>query len=267
MHQNQHQLFSEIARQLEAVFHKLEAKVSPPEFVRQGDDFVFRYTDQSIKAAIIQKCARMISGLNACLVLLESGFVQELGSIFRMLDEFNEDIAFLCEAIRTGEVTELHQKYLEYFYLEEFDNPESSFLSTQKRPPVPRKKIHAAIARIECQEVNPSDLQELHRTISSTYSGFVHAASTHCMDMYGGNPPKFHVSGMLHTPRHDEFYENAWHYFYRGLLTMMLIALSFEEEEILKDLYQFRAYVEKSAGKTEWEDPETMLKREKQKGA
>ena len=72
---------------------------------------------------------------------------------------------------------------------------------------------------------------------------------------------------MLHTPRHDEFYENAWHYFYRGLLTMMLIALSFEEEEILKDLYQFRAYVEKSAGKTEWEDPETMLKREKQKGA
>jgi hypothetical protein len=87
-----------------------------------------------VEAAIVQKCARLISGLNASLVLLRAGYVQELGAVFRMLDEFNEDILFLCQAIRDGQLTKLHDDYLDFFYQEEFDNPDNAFLSTQNRP-------------------------------------------------------------------------------------------------------------------------------------
>jgi hypothetical protein len=90
------------------------------------------------------------------------------------------------------------------------------------------KKIHAAISRIPEQELNPSDNQELHRTVSQVYSDYIHAASTQAMDMYGGNPSRFNVSGMLDTPRIPEFTENAWDYFYRRLMAIMMVALTFK---------------------------------------
>lgn len=162
-------------------------------------------------------------------------------------------------------MTELHSQYLEYFYQEEFDNPEDPLFSTQSRPTIPRRKIQAVIARMEGQQVNPSDSQELHRTISQTYSGFIHAASAHVMELYGGDPPKYHLSGMLGTPRELEYYKNAWDYFYRGLHTIMFLALSLEMSDLLQRLFQFRAYVEEQSGRTEWEDPNKLLMKAKAK--
>lgn len=260
-------LLTEMAKVIEGTFHEIETCVSPPEFIDRGPGKVFRYKEETIEAAIVQKCARMVSGLNASLVLLNSGYVQELGALFRMLDEFSEDITFLCQAIREGDVSDLHQKYLKSFYQEEFSNPDNAFLSEQKRKTISRKKIHSALSRIPEQEINPSDNNELHRTLSQAYSGYVHAASIHVMEMYGGKPASFHVSGMLGTPRINEFTINAWDYFYRGLMTIMIVALTFEKHDLLKKLYEFRDYVETQSGQTEWEHPEVLVKRAKKKKA
>lgn len=256
-------LYKEMALVLEKAFRELESLVPPPVYVSRGSYQVFRFESQSIEAAVLQKCARLVSGLNASLVLIETGYVQEMGTLFRTLDEFNEDILFLCQAIQTGELTGLHKEYLCAFYQEEFDIPDNPFLSTQNRPTIPRKKIHAAISRIPEQEINPSDAQELHRTLSRGYSGYVHAASPHVMDMYGGNPPRFHVSGMLDTPRIQEFMRNTWDYFYRGLLSIMMVVFSFKQEELLRQLYSFRAYVEAQSQCTEWEHPQVLVNKKK----
>ncbi len=256
-------LYVQIAKVLGKAFRKIEVLVPPPCFVSHGSYQVFRYQNQSVEAALIQKCARLLSGLNASLVLLENGYVQELGALFRMLDEFDEDILFLCQAIRTGEITDLHKKYLDVFYQEEFDQPDNAFLSTQKRSTISRKQIHAAISRISELELNPSDNQELHRTLNQAYSGFVHGASTHIMEMYGGFPPRYHVSGMKGTPRSQEFLKNTWDYFYRGLLSIMFVAHTFKENALLQELYAFRAYVEEKSNRTEWEHPGMLVKNQK----
>lgn len=260
-------LYIETLPVLQRAFALLESKVEKLAFVTRGTYYVFRYEKQSIEAAVIQKLARVISGLHASLLLLHGGFVQELGVIFRTLDEFNEDILFLCQAIRTGEVTELHQKYLDSFYQEEFDKPDNPFLSEQKRPTILRKKIHAAIANMPENEMNPSDGKEMHRTLSQAYSGYIHGASVHIMDMYGGNPPRYHLSGMLNTPRIKGSIADTWNYFYRGLISVMMVATSFHEQELLKELYSFRHYFEKQSGQTEWESPEKILKKIKNKKA
>lgn len=260
-------LFIEIANVIERAFRQIEDTVPPPAFVTRGSYQVFRYENETAEVAVVQKCARLVSGLNASLLLLRTGYVQELGALFRMLDEFSEDILFLCQAIRAGETTELHKKYLKLFYQEELDNPDNAFLSTQNRPTIPRKKIHAAISRIPEQELNPSDNQELHRTLSQAYSGYVHAASTHVMEMYGGNPPRFHVLGMIGTPRIAEFTKNTWDYFYRGLIAIMMVALTFKQESLLHQLYKFRSYVEEQSLRTEWEHPEALVKKMKTKKA
>lgn len=152
-------------------FHRLEAPLPSPVPTKLGSDVALRYNIHQLEIAIIQKLARYVSGLNASLLLLETGYTQELGALFRTLDEFHEDIVFLALPILGGiETTDTHKKYLENFFQEEFDNPDNAILSTQKRETIPRKKIRAVIANSVLNALNPHDSQELSRTISQAYS-------------------------------------------------------------------------------------------------
>ena len=71
----------------------------PPQRVPHGDAFVFRYKEKTIHQAMVQKLARVVSGLHAARLLLENGLLQEQAAVQRMLDEFHEDILFLAFAV------------------------------------------------------------------------------------------------------------------------------------------------------------------------
>ena len=66
---------------------RLESAIEPPQQVPVRTSFVFRYANNGIREAIVQKLARSISGLNAVFVLLRTGYVQEVGVLLRTLDE------------------------------------------------------------------------------------------------------------------------------------------------------------------------------------
>jgi hypothetical protein len=198
------QLFDNTLRNMEVTLDALEKRVPPPRSIPFKDGFIYRYVERTIHQALVQKLARVVTGLHAARILLEHGFVQEQGALHRMLDEFQEDISFLAYAIIFNETTELHRQYLSAFYEEEFDKPERPIEATQKRPMLARKKIRAYIARMEAIVCDPSRGIELSRTVFKAYSGFVHGASPAIMDMYGGAPPGFHVRGMLGTVRMTE---------------------------------------------------------------
>lgn len=218
------ELFRDVLQALEVHFPSVVECVDPPVLTRRDGHLAYRYKEQTVEQALIQKGARVISGLNASFVLLQSGHLQELRAIYRMLDEFGEDIVFLGEIIATGKSTDLQKQYLTDFWAEEFDVDGEPFRSSQKRKSVSRSKIHAAIARQTHYPVNPSDGQELHKTLTRAYSGYVHGASPHIMEMYGGAPPKFHTGSMLGTPPFSFAKREAQSYFYRGLLNVTFVA-------------------------------------------
>jgi len=91
-------IFKKTLAILETAFLRLESRVPKPCKVQVGGNWFFRYKEKSIEQAIIQKLARMISGLHSGLCLLQAGFVQELGVIQRTLDEFEEDVIFLGQS-------------------------------------------------------------------------------------------------------------------------------------------------------------------------
>jgi hypothetical protein len=253
---------------LEECFHALEAPAPAPEPVIENDGYVLRYKKEHhcLELAIIQKLARYISGLNASLLLLEAGYTQEIGSIFRTLDEFGEDIMFLALPISGGiEKTPTHEKYLEQFFQEEFDVPGNAILSTQKRETIPRKKIRAVISDAGKNSLNSHDAREVSRTISQTYSGYVHGASEHILEMVAGNPLQYFLSGLAGTPRQSEFTYNYWDYSYRGLITLVLTAKVFGEAEIVDKGYRFIEYFEKVTGDTGSGDAEKLMKKVKRK--
>lgn len=250
---------------LEECFHQLENNIPSPDIVEIGGHKALRYSEKSIETAIIQKLARYVSGLNASLLLLNHGYTQELGAIFRTLDEFHEDIVFLCLPNMGSEKTKLHNQYLEYFYQEEFDNPNNPILSTQNRPNIPRKRIRSIIANSGLGGLNPHDSQVLSRTLSQTYSGYVHGSSIHIIEMIGGKSLKYALNGMAGTYRQNEFIYNYWDYAYRGILSIMFVATALGSQEIYDKGHKFRDYFELQTGDTGQGDPEKLMKKVKAK--
>lgn len=250
------ELYDQTLSNMEATHAAWAARVHPPQAVAFGSGFVFRYAERDIDQALVQKLARVISGLHAARLLLAHGFVQEQAALQRMLDEFNEDVLFLAYGVISADITELHREYLAAFYEEEFDNPNSALESTQNRPTVSRRKIRAYLARIRAEGLDPSSVVEVMRTVSKTYSGFVHGASPHIMEMYGGTPPRFHVGGMLGTIRADDHREDLWNSFYRSIGSFVFAAKAFGDEALVQSVRGYMRRFAKAAGETYAHPPE-----------
>jgi hypothetical protein len=242
------QLQSEALRVMSSAFARLERSIAPPAQVARNGSFVFRYARKGVLEALIQKLARYISGLNASAVLLHAGYTQEVGVLFRTLDEIQEDIFFLAVAETNGARTERHTQYLDAFYAEAvFSRPEGS-LDIPKPNLVPRKKIRAHTLNTLGTGINTGQASSAGEAVSTAYSGYVHAASENIMDMYGGNPARFHIAGMKGTPRVGEFVQETDNYVYRGLMATTVVAKAFGDAELVKDLYAFMTQYEAANG-------------------
>ena len=74
-------LYNQTFQHLDKVFKRLEDMVPPPQKVPHGDAFVFRYKEKTTHQVIVQKLARMVSGLHADRLLLENRLLQERAAI------------------------------------------------------------------------------------------------------------------------------------------------------------------------------------------
>jgi len=226
------QLYRQALEMMGMAFDALSRKAGVPQRQPMGDGYVYRYKEKSIYQAIVQKLARLVTGLQAASLLNKAGYLQEQAALQRTLDEFEEDIAFLCFGIIFDEITDLHREYLAAFYEEEFDDPESAIRSTQKRPMIPRKKIRAFVSKDRGAGYDQSSTIEIGRTIGKTYSGYVHGASPQLMELYFGDPPRFQLSGGANSPFYKDHQEDLLNYYYRSILSFAFAAKAFGEEAL-----------------------------------
>jgi hypothetical protein len=217
---------------------------SKPRFVELSFGHVYRYEEQHIYQAIIQKLARVNSLLRATILLLNNGFIQEQAILKRAIDETNEDITFLIYAITIDTVTDLHKRYLEAFWEEEVDESGSAMKSQQKRAMIPRKKIHAYLAKNVAFGTDSSIAKKTMRTIHRAFSGFVHGASPQIMEMYGGNPPHFHTKGMLRSSKLQDWINEFWHDAYRSFMSHIAYAKALGEEKHFEVMYKYLKFVD-----------------------
>ena len=224
----------------------------PPQQVPFRDGFVFRFIEKSLEQALLLKLARVVTGLKAVDVLLAKGLLQEMAATCRMLDEIGEDINFLAAPLTNNEVTELHERYLHGFWAEEFSNADNT-LARHERPDTPRrKKIQGYVQRVLNPTDNPSRVSDVSQAINSTYSGYVHASAVQVLDMYGGDPPHFHIEGMQGTPRTDDHVHDAWNYFYRGLGAAIVVSRAFGDGPLSRTLGEYHdKFLEQSGERAE----------------
>ena len=246
---NTDELQQQTLRLLAGAFDELFTLLKKPERQQFGYGYVYRYKEKSARQAIIQKLARLITGLQATVILNRSGFLQEQATLQRTLDEFEQDILFLCHAIIFNDWTEHHYAYLDAFYQEEFDKPGSAIESSPKRPMVRRDKIVAFISKDRDTGYDQSSTRKVMRTINKIYSGFVHGASPQLMELYYGNPPSFHLFGSKDSPFYRDASDDILNYFYRTILTFANSAKAFGHEPVFKKIYDFSIKFAKASGR------------------
>lgn len=220
-------------------FRRLERQVPAPQLVQYRDGFVFRFIEQTLEQAILLKLARLVTGLRAVDVLLSSGLLQEMAATCRMLDEIGEDIAFLSAALTNDEITDLHERYLRGFWEEKFQNSDGTLARHKKPDTPPRNKIQAYIQRVLNPNGNFSVMSDVSQAVSSTYSGYIHASAVNVLDLYGGEPAHFHIEGMQGTPRMQSHFHDAWNYFYRGIVSGILVARAFGDPPLSTALGEY----------------------------
>ncbi len=193
-------LYTSSLKAMDQWFEALAQTIEQPCRIEKERTYDYRYKKQSVYQAIILKLARIVTGLRAISTLNKAGLYQEQAALQRMQDECDEDVMFLSFATIHNDFTEHHQKYLDYFFQEEFDDPDSALNSTQKRGMISRQKIRAFITKDRDNGFSQSYVVEVFRSIRKLYSGYVHGASPHIMELYFGNPPKFHLLNTADSP-------------------------------------------------------------------
>lgn len=216
-------LLEQSLRQLGTLYASIDAAAGPVLFRDVGPYRQFRYERPTESVACYLKAVKAISTLNACVLLLRAGYTQEVGALCRMVDDFCNEIFFVLVPQAGEEFSADQIRFLDNFFKEEFEQPVDPLASPQKRDTVPMKKIFATFGKMAADELNPSDAQEALRTVHQAFSGYVHGAYPHIMEMYGGYPPQFHLTGMLGTPRIPEWQSQLVGYVQRLMIISVFV--------------------------------------------
>lgn len=206
----------------------LTRRLDPPQIVQRSGYPVLRHERQDSVLAAVLKCVRLVSCFNASLVLLREGFVQEVGACLRIADELTDDVWFLSVSLgEGGQPSDEQRMFLEEFFQEEFSDPRDPVATSAKRHRISRRRIRSALARLEADGGGAGRSQVLGRTIYNAYSGFVHGAYTHIMelcsiDLHGLAPPHYQMRGV--PDRVPEFQDALVHYVYRAIVAAVAAA-------------------------------------------
>ena len=197
----------------EHYFRVAERRTPPPQWVPWEGHYKWRYVEKLPQQALLQKLARQITGLKSLSIMLSAGFLQEVGVLFRVLDEISEDVSFISLGLIHSDWTENHRRYLEYFWREsDADGP----------PTIQRKKIRAFVNRRGGLS-DPSSADRVGREIHQAYSDYIHARSAPIMAMVKGPPPNFFLDGIRDPIPRFAYEEQVPSYFYRALGSAFMV--------------------------------------------
>jgi hypothetical protein len=225
-----------VLQRLEQHYHTMAGALPQPVLMRRGRVPFFRHEQQTDTLICFLKGVKLTSTLNAALLLFRHGYAQELGALARIADDLFNDILFMLKPLDGDKPSKDQMRFFDEFYQEEFGDPLNVLAGAQKRDIVSRRRLHATFGHLAKDALNPSDAQNMMSTIHAALSGYVHGAYPHIMELYGGNPGRFHMSGMLSTPRIAEWNGQLVMYVHRGIMVSELVARKLGVKEVEKEL-------------------------------
>jgi len=218
---------------------RMAATVPPPRPKRSSSGYmVYRYLEERTQQALVLKTVRTLSALISCRLLINAGLVLDAGASLRILDELGSDIMFLAGPLVFGTEPEpRHSQYLVDFFQEEFDHADP-LKSSQRRSRVPRRDIRAYVARAFNAGQPVSHVVNVTETIDSAFSGYIHGAAVHTLDVFDGLTFRIPLNtgdDPLEAIR-DQFSQ----YVHRALMAVATAAKAVGDDALFGELYDLQ---------------------------
>jgi hypothetical protein len=182
--------------------HAFAGSLPSPTMERQ--EHGFRYEQPDYRHFCLLRSARIVSALSASVELTNACYPKEIGVLFRTIHEFMRQVeAVVTQIERDGHVSGPLEDFI------------TAYFEDNTRGGPPNKRI--ALSEKYVNELIGEPLDEfgnraatwkpaadrLHH-VSSVHANYVHARYPESMDLYGGRPGHFHLSGMRNTPKDGE---------------------------------------------------------------
>ena len=258
-----------VLARLERQYHTMAGVLESPTprlvTIPQGSGLWFRHAQHSDNLLCFLKGVKLVSTLNASLLLVQRGHVQETGALFRIAADCVTDILFFILPLNGDDASKDQERFFDEFFQEEFDDPSDPLGSKQKRDNVSRRKIFAAFGQIVQAHLNPSDAQSAISITHKVFSGYVHGAYPHIMELYGGNPPHYHMSGMANTPKQTESRQQLLDQLYRAIMVSELLARKLGCDDVRRGIRKLLVEYETRFALKPALDPETIMRNAKKK--
>jgi hypothetical protein len=177
---------------------RLVAHTGYPESREVVGGFEYRFAEETAAVAEIAKTVRVISGLNACLLLADHGFVAEAATLLRTVTDFVNEILFLAEGQtrREGATTDQRQ-FVEDFFAKVPTTVEE-MQTTEKRQWLRRDAIYKPHKRLGegVKGFDEKTLIEQGKFLDMLLNGYAHGGYRESMDLYNGHDCRFETRGI-----------------------------------------------------------------------
>jgi hypothetical protein len=187
---------------------KFSETFTPPLFYHSGaEHYGFRFGAPGPKHFCFLKSIRAVSALRASVILAREGYPQELFVLLRTLAEFTTHIEFILFSLDdNGTLSEEASTYLTAFFSDFARNSDTDFGKIKLKQVTVHKTVGASLDAAQRTDStgNYDPTQKLFSQIYRTLSNFVHGRYPEIMDLYGGDPARWHTNGMAGTPKEEE---------------------------------------------------------------
>lgn len=194
---------------MERLVTALVGSVPKPMHYHSGKEhYGFRYAKPSVQHFCLLKAVRTVSALNAMVALARGGYSQEICVLVRTMVECTTHIEYVLNAIDDeGVLRPEISKYIEAYFADYARNSSTDFKRAQVKQRVVHKDLGEMLDGI-AEQYGPVEgrkpAEAVYGDIYLTYSNYVHAKYPEVMDLYGGEPGRFHLDGMRDTPKDGE---------------------------------------------------------------
>jgi hypothetical protein len=212
----------------------LSAQIPFPVVTCNQGRAVHRFQSGGIQSAIFLITARYVSGLHASEILLERGFLQELGAVRRTLSDFAEDAAFLSLGLIKNDKDTKLDDYLSRFWAEEPEFHEFS-LKPSMRSSERRQDIKNYLDRFANDGASDYVGLTASKYLYRLFSGYIHGSAPALMDMFNPHNKKFEVTGTTYAHYLETHRLSFEVELSKGVALMLIVARALDNGQIMEE--------------------------------
>lgn len=204
------QLVEKNLNSLEEAVETFLLNISKPIYIYEKSKVRFRFPQIVEDSGLFQilKLVSVVSSLRGCLLLLKNGFIQEVGILFRSINENLTAIDFVQEAHENGAPLNKQREIIAEFFKQDLLTPDEMKEKDPEYSRIPRSKIINSLTRImEPFYKNVDEMKRGLKWIDFAWSGYVHADYPNVMELFESvdGVKRFRLNGMLETPKMASF--------------------------------------------------------------